>query len=81
MKTAFLLSLISFLCLLQTHGQDCGTQLLLQNNKRIEMSLFDNKQKLIGKNIYTVTGRQSDNNGVSATVNSQMMDGKGNHQN
>ena len=75
MKTIlFALCLLSgaFCC-----AQDCKNYYFLQNNKTIEITMYNNKGEANGRQVYTVSNYQSAGNMASATVNSEMFNKKG----
>jgi hypothetical protein len=57
-------------------AQDCSNYYYFQNNKTIEMTLY-RKGKEDGKQIYTVSGLQSNGNSVTSTVNSELFNSSG----
>ena len=58
-------------------SQDCKTYFFLQNNKTIEMSIYNKKGDLVGKQVYKVSDFKLSGPGSSATLNTQMIDKKG----
>ena len=59
------------------YAQDCSNYYYLQNNKTVEMSLYDKKGDITGKLVYSVADVKNSNNLTTATVQSQMFDKKG----
>ena len=58
-------------------SQDCKTYLFLQNNKTIEMTIYNKKGDASGKQVYTVSDYKTSGGISSATVNTEMFDKKG----
>jgi hypothetical protein len=58
-------------------AQDCKQYFFLQNNKTVEMTIYNKKGDESGKNIYTISDVQTSGNETTATVNSDMLDKKG----
>jgi hypothetical protein len=77
MKKHFLL--LSILCCVCTfsHAQNCLNYLLLQNNKKIEMTIYNKKGKEDGKQVWNVSNVKKSGNATTATVNSEFFDKKG----
>lgn len=59
------------------YAQDCHNSYYLQNNKTVEMSLYDKKGDITGKLLYTIADVKTSNSLTTATVQSQMFDKKG----
>ncbi len=73
-------NLLSAVCVLISafcYSQDCKNYYYLQNNKTIEMTIYDKKGSESGKNVYTISGFKGNAAGASANVNSEMFDKKG----
>lgn len=60
-----------------TKAQNCANYLLLQNNKKIEMTLYNKKGKENGKQVWNISNYQSSGGVTSATVNTEMFNDKG----
>jgi hypothetical protein len=74
----YVLSMISALAMSSLLiAQNCSAYYYLQNNKTIEMTLFNKKDKETGKNIYTISNVKKAGNTTTATVNSEFIDSKG----
>jgi hypothetical protein len=58
-------------------AQDCKSYYYLQNNKTIEMTIYNKKGAPNGKQVYTVSDVKSSGGGLTATVNSELFDKKG----
>jgi hypothetical protein len=72
--------LFAILCSLLTHvslGQDCKGYYFLQQNKTIEMTIYNKKGEANGKQVYTVSNVTNTGGSTSATVNSEMFSQKG----
>ncbi len=75
MKTLVLLA-IAFTPALATKAQSCNYY-YLQNNKTVEISIFDKKQRMSGKLIYKVSDVKKSGTSVSSKVNSEIQDKNG----
>jgi len=67
-------------CLLlavSTNAQDCKDYYFLQNNKTVEMTIYNKKGDVAGKNVYHITDVQNSGGTTTATINSEMFDKKG----
>ena len=58
-------------------AQDCSQYLFMQQNKTIEMTIYNKKGEPTGKQVYTVSNVANSGGVPTATVNSQMFDKKG----
>jgi hypothetical protein len=56
--------------------QDCSQYLLLQQNKTIEMSIYDKKGEPDGRKVYSVSNVSSSGGTTTGTVNTQLFDKK-----
>ena len=70
-----LLPILALLLTIEGKAQNCNYY-YLQNNKTITMGHFDQKNKLIGKNIYSVSGVSKRGGTTSANVKSEFLDKK-----
>jgi hypothetical protein len=72
---------LSVACLLfisvSSISQDCKNYYYLQNNKTIEMTIYNKKGEAAGKQVYTVSDYKNSGGSSSATVNSEMFDKNG----
>jgi hypothetical protein len=59
------------------YGQDCSGYYFLQDNKTIEMTIYNKKGNPNGKQIYTVSDVSNGGGEATATLNSEMFDKKG----
>jgi len=75
-KTLLLGSLLSIM-LFPAIAQDCKNYYYLQNNKTIEMTIYNKKGVANGKQVYTVSEVKSSGGGITGTVNSELFDKKG----
>lgn len=75
MKTLF--SLAFLLMALPGIAQDCRNYYYLQNNKTVEMTIYNKKGDVSGKQVYTISGVQKTNGATTGTLNSEMFDKKG----
>ncbi len=71
-----LIAIFSMICSL-AYTQDCNTFYFLQNNKTIEMTVYNKKGESNGKYIYNVSNVDNFGGVVTAKVNSEMFDKKG----
>jgi hypothetical protein len=72
--------LTGFVLLLATgflSAQDCRNYYYLQNNKTVEMTIYNRKGDVSGKQVYTVSNVANSGGTTSATVESEMFDKKG----
>lgn len=58
-------------------AQTCANYYYLQNNKTVEMTIYNKKGKASGKQVYTVKDVQNGGNTTTAVLNSEMFDTKG----
>ncbi len=65
-----------FICA-ATQAQDCGNYLFLQNNKTVEMTIYNKKAEPDGKQVYSVSNVATAGGITSATLNSEMFDKNG----
>jgi hypothetical protein len=77
MKKQTLLALLCSLLTIYGVAQDCKTFYYLQNNKTIEMTIYNKKGDESGKQVYTVTGVSNSGGATTGNVNSEMFDKKG----
>ncbi len=74
-KTLFFLTV----CLsgLSIMAQDCKNYIYLQNNKTVEMTIYNKKGEPNGKQVYKIADVSTSGSTVTAHVNSEMFDKKG----
>jgi hypothetical protein len=65
------------LAVLGTDAQDCKNYIYLQNNKTVEMSIYDKKGEVNGRLVYTISDVKNSGNTTIANVQSQVFDKKG----
>ncbi len=73
-------AIFSGICILlatSTNAQECKDYYFLQNNKTVEMTIYNKKDDVVGKNVYHITDVQNSGGVTTATVNSEMFDKKG----
>jgi len=58
-------------------SQDCSNYYYFQDNKTIEMTISNNKGKESGKMVYKISDTKKSGSSVSATVNSEFINNKG----
>ena len=58
-------------------AQDCSNYYYLQNNKTIEMMIFNKNGKEAGKMTYVVSDSKKNGSTTNATINSEFVDAKG----
>lgn len=70
---------VLFYCLLATYSyaQDCKSFYYLQNNKTIEMSIYNKKGEENGKQVYAVSDVRNGGGTLTAQLNSELFDKKG----
>lgn len=81
MKKIFLPVFIFFLAPIAANAQNCNGYLLLQNNKKIEMTIYNKKGKENGKQVWNVSNLKTAGGITSATVNTEFFNDKGNSVN
>lgn len=59
------------------YSQDCSNYYYFQNNKKIEMTISNNKGKESGKMIYKISDSKKSGSTTSATVSTEFIDNKG----
>jgi hypothetical protein len=76
------ISLLTFFALYFTasFAQDCKDYFFLQNNKTIEMTIYNKKGNPNGKQVYKVSDVSTTGGVVTATLNSELFDKKGKSQ-
>jgi len=78
MRSTFLLaSFIGLFTNISLGQQDCKNYFFLQNNKTIEMTIYNKKGDANGKQVFTVSNVTNSGSGTTATVNSELFDRKG----
>ncbi|MDF2189754.1 hypothetical protein [Paraflavitalea sp. CAU 1676] len=77
MKKTCLPALLACVIAIDGFAQDCKSYYYLQNNKTIEMSIYNKKGDENGKQVYTVSEVKNGGGSVTATLNSEMFDKKG----
>ena len=75
MKTIFFL--ISFVFCFSCFSQDCRNYYYLQNNKTIEVTMYDKKGGTSGKLVYVISDVKTLGGTTAANVNSEVLDNKG----
>jgi len=58
-------------------AQNCSNYLLLQNNKKIEMTIYNKKDKESGKQVWQVTNLNSSGGTTTASLNTEFFNDKG----
>jgi hypothetical protein len=77
MYKRLLLASLFIMVLASTFAQDCKNYFYLQNNKTIEMSIYNKKGAVTGRQVYTVSEVKGNGAGLTGSVNSEMFDKKG----
>jgi hypothetical protein len=77
MRTTFLLAILLGIFLNKSTGQDCKNYYYLQKNKTIEMTIYNKKGDVSGRQVYTVSDVNTNGSGTTGVVNSEMFDKKG----
>ncbi|MEP7253225.1 MAG: hypothetical protein ABI683_12620 [Ginsengibacter sp.] len=72
------LLLITFFSLIASflYSQDCGTYYFFQNNKTVEMTIYNKKGDATGRQVYTVSSVNTTAGETTATIDSEMFDKK-----
>ena len=60
-----------------SYSQNCSDFYYMQNNKTIEMTIYNKKGKEAGKNVYTTSNVSKSGNTTTSTVKSEFIDTKG----
>jgi hypothetical protein len=66
-----------FIASLPAQAQNCKNYLLLQNNKRVEMTVYNRKGKEDGKQVWQVSNVKNVGKTTTATLNTEFFSGKG----
>lgn len=77
MKNNWLLTLLACLLIVPGMAQDCKGFYYLQNNKTIEMTIYNRKGNEDGKQVYNVSGVTNGGGTLTGQLNSEMFDKKG----
>lgn len=77
MKKIFLSLLLSACISSFVSSQNCNSYLLLQNNKKVEMTIYNKKGKENGKQVWNISNLATTGNTTSATVNTEFFNDKG----
>lgn len=77
MKLLFLI-LIFFVCIPGAQSQDCSGYYFMQNNKTIEMTIYNKKGDQAAKQVYSVTNVSNSTGSITADLATEMFDKKGN---
>jgi hypothetical protein len=78
-QTMKLITAFAFLLLTgNLFSQDCSNYYFLQNNKTVEMTITNGKGKESGKMTYVVSNSKKSGSSITATINSEFVDAKGN---
>ncbi len=75
-KKLMLAGVIAMLSL-QLFSQNCKTYYFLQNNKTVEMTIYNKKGDPNGKNIYSITDVTAAGDATTGTLHSELFDKKG----
>jgi hypothetical protein len=71
----FFITLLAIPCCLV--AQNCTDYYYMQNNKTIEMMIYNKKGKETGRNVYKISNVTQTGNSATSTVNAEMFDPKG----
>jgi hypothetical protein len=77
MRSTYLMAGFFGLATSASFGQDCNGYYFLQQNKTIEMTIYNKKGNPDGKQVYTVSNVAKNGGNTTATVNSEMFSQKG----
>lgn len=72
MKTIILLAIICFSKII--YGQNCKDFYYLQNNKIVEMTIYNKKGNETGKRVYLISNVKNEGSVMSSTITLQMFD-------
>ncbi len=72
-----LLLLAGLFCALHSYAQECSGYYFLQNNKTVEMAIYNKKGDQQGKQVYKVSNVNKSGGSVTADLNTEMFDKKG----
>ncbi len=73
-----LLAAIAFIYgAVSANAQNCSNYLLLQNNKKIEMTIYNKKEKEDGKQVWNVSNLKTAGGITTATLNTEFFNDKG----
>jgi hypothetical protein len=75
-KTIAIIALLAITSL-PAKAQNCKNYLLLQNNKRVEMTIYNRKGKEDGKQVWQVSNLKTAGKTTTATLNTEFFTGKG----
>lgn len=75
MKT--IIGLVALLGTTSCFAQDCKNYYYLQNNKTVEMTIYNRKGEANGKQVYTVSNVETSRGATTGTLNSEMFSSKG----
>src|SRR5687768_10689013 len=76
MYKTLLLSGLFGMTLAAASAQDCKNYYYLQSGKTIEMSIYNKKGSVTGRQVYTVSNVSGGSSSTSGTVDSEMFDKK-----
>jgi len=76
MRTTLLLTAFLGIFLNKSIGQDCKNYYFLQKNKTIEMTIYNKKGDVSGKQVYTVSDVNTSGSGTTGIINSELFDKK-----
>jgi hypothetical protein len=77
MKRNLLTASVAILIACSAFAQDCGNYYFLQNNKTIEMTIYNRKGDPNGRQVYTVNDVKKDGGSTTSNFQSEMFDKKG----
>jgi hypothetical protein len=77
MKKKLLTASVAILIACSATAQDCTNYYFMQNNKTIEMTIYNRKGEPDGRQLYTVSDVKKDANGATSNFQSEMFNKKG----
>jgi len=72
-----LLFVAALICYTTSYSQNCSGYYFLQNNKTVEMEIYNKKGEVSGKQIYKVSNVSNSGGTTTADINTQMLNNKG----
>lgn len=72
-----LIFILAVSCCANARAQNCSGYYFLQNNKTVEMDIYNKKGEVSGKQIYKVSNVSDSGNTTTAEISTQMLNNKG----
>lgn len=77
MKKSMLTALAVLLIVFSLQAQDCNNYFFLQNNKVVEMTIYNKKGDPNGKQVYTISDVKNSGSSTTSSLQSEFFDKKG----